>query len=168
MDRVNAVIRHPMYQEYYRRLEMLEKDRVFCTHQMDHLLAVARIAWIRNLEEGLGLQKDIIYTAAVLHDIGKSLQYEKKIPHETAGEEIAGQILDDLGREDNGTGKVFTQEEKADILRAVRGHRRLHEGMEPLERLLCESDKKSRLCFACQAEALCDWSDEKKNMEIEI
>ena len=84
MERVNRILSHPLYREYYGKLERLEKDRKFCRHQMGHLLDVARIACIRNLEEGLGLDKEIIYAAAVLHDIGKSLQYEKKIPHETA------------------------------------------------------------------------------------
>ena len=44
MDRVNAVICHPLYLEYYHRLERAEKERIFCRHQMSHLLDVARIA----------------------------------------------------------------------------------------------------------------------------
>ena len=67
MDRVVAIWRHPLYQSYYRKLEQLERERVFCRHQMIHLLDVARIAYIRNLEEGLGLQKELIYAAAILH-----------------------------------------------------------------------------------------------------
>ena len=43
MDRVNAVICHPLYLEYYHRLERAEKERIFCRHQMSHLLDVARI-----------------------------------------------------------------------------------------------------------------------------
>ena len=77
MDRVNAVICHPLYLEYYHRLERAEKERIFCRHQMSHLLDVARIAYIRNLEKGYGFRKDVIYAAAVLHDIGKALQYEE-------------------------------------------------------------------------------------------
>ena len=80
MDRVNAVICHPLYLEYYHRLERAEKERIFCRHQMSHLLDVARIAYIRNLEKGYGFRKDVIYAAAVLHDIGKALQYEEKVP----------------------------------------------------------------------------------------
>ena len=108
-------------------------------------------------------QRELIYAAAVLHDIGKSLQYTDKIPHEKAGEEIAAQILDGLPEN-----MAFSPEEKSMILRAIRGHRRLREDMEPFERLLCESDKASRMCFACPAEEQCDWSREKKNMEIKV
>src|SRR5699024_719749 len=99
MKRVNAIFRHPLYQAYYRRLEELEQDRIFCRHQMTHLLDTARIAYIRNLEARLGLDREVIYAAAILHDIGKSLQYKDKIPHEISGEKIAAEILDSLTAE---------------------------------------------------------------------
>ena len=161
MDRVNAVICHPLYLEYYHRLERAEKERIFCRHQMSHLLDVARIAYIRNLEKGYGFRKDVIYAAAVLHDIGKALQYEEKVPHEIAGERIAGEILDTLPKE---TG--FSEEEKRTIKNAVRGHRRLRDGADTLEKLLYEADKASRLCLSCPANRECNWSEEKKNMVI--
>ena len=93
MDRVNAIWKHPLYQKYYARIEELEQNRVFCRHQMPHLLDVARIAYIRNLEDDMGFAKDVVYAAAVLHDIGKALQYEARIPHELAGVDIAEQFL---------------------------------------------------------------------------
>ena len=163
MDRVNAIWNHPLYQEYYRRLERMEESRIFCRHQMPHLLDVARIARIRSLEDGMELDADVIYAAAILHDIGKSLQYEEKIPHETAGVRIAGEILDSLDGE-----AAFTEEEKRMILTAIRGHRRLRQDPEPLERLLYESDKASRMCLACPAEGMCDWSEERSYMEIKV
>ena len=163
MDRVNAIWKHPLYQKYYARIEELEQNRVFCRHQMPHLLDVARIAYIRNLENDMGFAKDVVYAAAVLHDIGKALQYEARIPHELAGVDIAEQILADLPAE-----AAYTTDEKRMILTAIKGHRRLREDPEPLEKLLYESDKASRMCFACPAEAQCDWSREKKNMEIKV
>ena len=163
MDRVNAIWKHPLYQKYYARIEELEQNRVFCRHQMPHLLDVARIAYIRNLEDDMGFAKDVVYAAAVLHDIGKALQYEARIPHELVGVDIAEQILADLPAE-----AAYTTDEKRMILTAVKGHRRLREDPEPLEKLLYESDKASRMCFACPAEAQCDWSREKKNMEIKV
>lgn len=163
MDRVNEIWKHPLYQKYYARIEELEQNRVFCRHQMPHLLDVARIAYIRNLEDDMGFAKDVVYAAAVLHDIGKALQYEARIPHELAGVDIAEQILADLPAE-----AAYTTDEKRMILTAIKGHRRLREDPEPLEKLLYESDKASRMCFACPAEAQCDWSREKKNMEIKV
>lgn len=163
MPRLRAVWNHPVYQKYYRENEEIERNREFCCHQITHLLDVARIAYIQNLEAGLGLEKELIYTAAILHDIGKALQYTQKIPHEIAGEEIAGKILDTLPED-----CVFNKEERTWILEAVRGHRRKCEGMSDVAKLFYESDKRSRNCFACPVEKQCNWSEEEKNMEIKI
>lgn len=163
MKRVNAILAHPLYRECYARLEELEKDRIFCRHQMTHLLDVARIAYISNMEQGLGIEKEVIYAAALLHDIGKHVQYEDGTPHEQSGEKIASEILGSLSEKD-----AFSDEENRMILTAIRGHRRLREDADVLEKLLYTSDKASRMCFACPAEGECDWSTEKKNMELKI
>lgn len=163
MRRVNAILAHPLYRKCYARLEELECDRIFCRHQMTHLTDVARIAYILNMEEDAGIDKEVIYGAAVLHDIGKYAQYENGIPHELSGERIAAEILGTLPE-----GCGFSERETRDILTAVRGHRKLRDNAEPLERLLYRADKASRMCFACPAEKECDWSIEKKNMELKI
>lgn len=172
---IEAIRRHPLYQEYYKRLEQAEKDRRFCCHQINHLLDVARIAYIQNLEEGLGFSKDMIYAAAILHDIGKVRQYEEGIPHEIASAEIAEVILKDISLEkyrEPSAGEteknVFSKEEQQEILRAIRSHRVCREEMTSFEKLLYISDKKSRQCFACPVEQECNWSLDKKNMEIDI
>ena len=100
---------------------------------------------------------------ALLHDIGKSLQYEQKIPHEISGCVIAAEILGTLPPE-----AAFSEAEKEQIHTATRGHRRHRKEPELLERLLYESDKASRACFACPAEPECSWDEEKKNKEIQL
>ena len=80
---------------------------------------------------------------------------------EAAGEKLAAQILAEMPDE-----IAFTEEEQRQILTAIRGHRRLREDAEPLETILYEGDKTSRACFLCPAKAQCNWSTEKKNMEI--
>lgn len=159
MERVNAILAHPLFQSCYEKLAIREHDRIFCRHQMEHLLDVARIAYIQNLEQGLGFEKELIYAAALLHDIGKYEQYENGTPHEVAGEEIAKQILLDLNRQ-------FSEAETDMILSAIRNHRREADAKAPLDHLLYISDKLSRNCFACPAEPECNWSEEKKNRGI--
>lgn len=162
MERINWILNHPLYISSYKHLEELEKDRIFCCHQIPHLLDVARIAYIRNLEENLGLKKSVIYTAAILHDIGKALQYEQKTPHEIASTEIAEEILSSMPEE-----LAFTDTETHSILSAIRNHRKPVADAAILDHLLYESDKMSRNCFCCPAHEECNWSPEKKNKEIQ-
>ena len=71
MNRVNKILKHKRYREYVRRNEKEEQNRQFCKHGMTHFLDVARIAWHLNVEENAGIDKELIYAAALLHDIGK-------------------------------------------------------------------------------------------------
>lgn len=173
-NRIETIRRHPIFQEYYKKLELAERDRKFCRHQMNHLLDVARIAYIQNLEQELGFSKDVIYAAALLHDIGKARQYEEGIPHEIASADLAAVILREVSSQEQNTKEAeqgtggFSKEEQEEILCAIRGHRRYREDMSGLERLLYISDKKSRQCYACKVREECNWSLDKKNMEIEI
>ena len=68
-DRADRIWRHPVYQEHFLQLQKAERTREFCRHTLAHFLDVARIAHIWNLEYGLGIPKDILYAAALLHDI---------------------------------------------------------------------------------------------------
>ena len=162
MKECEAIRNHSSYVKYYKKLKKAEMDRIFCRHQMSHYLNVARIAYIYNLEQNLGFRKEVIYAASILHDIGKYKQYKKKIPHEIASAEIAEEILGDLPEE------YFSEEEKGQIVEAILEHRKMKSEMSELGRILYISDKKSRACYMCPAEKECDWSAEKKNMEIEI
>ena len=157
MHVIEKIWNHPLYAKYYQKLAEAEKERIFCCLQVGHLLDVARIAYIQNLEQKLGIRKEVIYGAAFLHDIGKYRQYTEGIPHEKASAEIAEVILNEAA------GDAFSEGEKASILRAVLGHRRLREDMEVLEKLIYTSDKLSRNCFACKAQEECSWDAGRKN-----
>ena len=97
MKRIDDILQH---EEFKRQLGIIieaERTRCFCNHDLEHLMDVARIAWIINLEEGIGLDQELVYATALLHDIGKGRQYAEGIAHEIAGGEIAPQILADCG-----------------------------------------------------------------------
>lgn len=163
MNRLESIRNHPLYQSSIRKIEDLEKHRIFCRHGMGHCLDVARIAYIRCLERHLDLPYDLIYAAALLHDIGKYQQYQDGTPHEIASAQLADRILSDLPDKES-----FSSQEQNQILTAIRGHRKLRSNPEILEALLYESDKASRACYSCPAGTLCNWKTEKKNMEIKI
>ena len=122
------------------------------------------IAEILGQKAGLNeLEREQLYYGALLHDIGKSRQYEEGIPHETASAALAERILSDMPSD-----LAFTAEEQLQILTAIRGHRKPRSGAGPLESLLYKSDKMSRICFACPAEPECNWDSAKKNTEIQL
>jgi len=155
MERVNRIIKHELFLENVRKNEEAEVDRHFCRHNMSHFLDVARIGQIMNLEEDLGLDHELVYAAALLHDIGRHDQYETGIPHEQASALRAPQILKDCG---------FTEKETERIVSAIRKHRdQAVAGETSLEGLLYRADKASRACFSCQAQAQCNWKGDKKN-----
>lgn len=82
MERVNQICKHPLWVESVKKIQALEQQRIFCRHNIPHFLDVARLSWIENLEQGLGISKELIYAAAMLHDIGRHLQYTEQIPHD--------------------------------------------------------------------------------------
>lgn len=157
MERVNEIIQNKKYKELLNRLNELEVERIFCKHNMEHFLDLARIAYIRVLEEGLNYSKEIIYAIALLHDMGRVLEYENGTPHDEGSVTIAKDIL----------GKIdFSMEEKELIIECIKDHR--GEGSSRLSQIISKSDKLSRQCFMCNAEKECYWGKDKKNLKINI
>ena len=158
MDRYDKIIHHEAFGKYLEQIGELEQERIYCRHNLSHLLDVARIAYIMNLEEGGSFSKDVIYGAALLHDIGKVEQYKEKIPHEKTGAEKSVDILIECG---------YDEIEIEIIKTAILDHRRgpKEEGRR-LSELLYEADKKSRICLFCQAREDCNWTEDKKNSRL--
>lgn len=160
MERVNKILAHELFRKYYKKIEKCEKKREFCRHNMVHFLDVARIAYLYNLEENLGIEKELIYGAAMLHDIGRFKQYQDKTPHEKASLQYAPKILEDCG---------FTAQEIELICDAIGNHRNKEIAQEHSFRgIFYRADKASRACFACKKEAKCHWKNEKKNKTLQI
>lgn len=158
MERVNEIIRNKEYNELLSEIEELEKDRVFCRHNMVHFLDVARIGSLICYEDGINIEKGLIYAAALLHDIGRGAQYKDGTPHEKASAELAGKILKQCG---------FSKNETAAIIEAIREHGNEGvKGRKDLAGVLYRADKLSRKCFECKAINECHKSVDKKNMWV--
>lgn len=156
MERVSAIWNHPGYQACVQEIQKWEADREFCRHTPEHFLAVARITWILALENGLPADRELVYAAGLLHDIGRHIQYSKGIPHEKAGAELAESILRDCG---------FTDRETEQVLELILNHR-TRQGGTDLPSLFYRADKLSRDCFSCPARVACDWPEDRKNLKI--
>lgn len=158
MERIDRILNHDLFLYHLKENEAAEAQRCFCRHNMIHFLDVARIGEIINLEEGLGIDREWIYAAALLHDMGKHVQYEEGTPHEAVSARIAPQVLMECGFDDRETDVI------AD---AIRSHRDLSVREERnLRGVLYRADKASRPCFSCGMQQECDWKGDKKNLRI--
>lgn len=161
LNRHKRILEDKRYLKCLSDIEELEKNRIFCKHNLSHFINVARIATIIWLEEGGGnnLKRDIIYAAGLLHDIGRAEEYTKGTPHEEAGAIIAGEILQSSGYEDK---------EIEMITCGISAHRIKDDNdIDYLGQIISKADKLSRECFACSASDMCKWSKEKKNKSLE-
>lgn len=165
MERIAKITSHPEYKKKLLELQETEKDRIYCRHTFEHFLDVARLMYIQDMENGACLKKEIIYAAALLHDIGRNEQYRVGTPHDEASAELAGKILPECG---------FLPDEISMIRYAIFNHR-MHQQIKHdtvnknaslLASYLYQADKQSRNCFFCPAKDSCNWPDEKKNQKI--
>ena len=173
MDRLNQVIKHPLYMECLEKIKKHEVERIFCKHDMGHFLDVCRIAenlWLRSCLKAQASVEDNgkeiyteqtreqIYATGILHDIGRWQEYEDGIRHEIASADLANHILYECG---------YNDQEIDEIRRAILNHRNSAiKDENSLSGWIYQADKKSRACFACEAEKMCDWSKAKKNMKL--
>lgn len=113
--------------------------------------------------------RDVVYAAALLHDMGRVVQYETGEPHHEAGQRYARELLGELADPVR-----FTAAETEAIACAVGEHRSDGAGAAAspaaatLAGLLRASDKAARACWACPARATCAWPPEKMNETLRV
>lgn len=158
MTRVESILKDPAFLKNITENQVREADRKFCGHSFQHLVDVARIAYILMLESGEIKRfmaehdinhksaKELIYASALLHDIGRWKEYETGIDHAMAGAELAIDLLQKAR---------FKDKEITLITTGIREHRRKTKGMSVLGGVLYRADKLSRLCCRCSAKDEC-------------
>ncbi len=159
MKRVNELINDEEFIRLSKSIKQAETNRVFCRHGLSHSLDVARICYILNLEENLGIKKDVIYACALVHDLGRAIEYESGQPHHEAGGMIAPALLERAG---------FDEKETRLISEAVSLHKEVGDTKNMLAVILFKADKLSRMCFDCDAKEECYWKEEKKNKGVVV
>lgn len=156
LSNTNIILNLDFVQAALNNLKKLEDERVYCRHDLSHFFDVARICYILCLENGLNINKDVIYTAAILHDLGREEQIQNGIPHEEASYHLALKAFDHTD---------FSQSDRELILSAIKGHRSVSTDSD-FPSLFSRADKLSRDCFNCKAYETCYWSEQKKNNEL--
>ena len=154
MKYVARLLKNKEYAALLKELEEREADRVYCRHDFSHFMDVARLGWLYALEEGRAVDKEQLYLAALLHDIGRNEEYKHGISHAEAGKKLAGEILLHI---------EYPEEKIPDILFAIEEHRGFSANGEELSEILKRADKESRPCFYCMAGDTCKWSMKRRN-----
>ena len=157
MFRIRRILEDEFYKKQIKKIISSEYERDFCRHGFGHVSSVARIAYILSLEEGGGIPKEMIYATALLHDIGRYTELEKKMSHHEAGAKVADEVLRRAG---------FTENERQEITEAISGHKDPGERSDTLSGILFRADKLSRNCFVCDVREECYWPEERKNKTI--
>ncbi len=155
----NRILNNATFNSLLKEINSLEKDRIFCHHDMEHLMSVARIAQIINLKENAGFSADLIYSIALLHDIGRGRQYTENIRHETAGKQLAGKIAKEVG---------MPEDYISLITKVIANHNHDNKQGNNLLSIISRADKLSRNCFCCKARNQCNWKSEDLNLDIKI
>ena len=156
MKNTNFILNDPRVQRLMDTINRYECDRIYCVHDLNHFLSVARICMIRCFEKGLDVNKDMLYSMSLLHDLGRAEEYENGIDHSVASRVFAEEILKETS---------FTADEQKKMIAIIEGHRK-NDATDPLAQLFYEADKLSRDCYNCISRESCYWSDEKKNLEV--
>ncbi|MBR6400865.1 MAG: HD domain-containing protein [Firmicutes bacterium] len=157
MKRIKLLLENKDYRAMLSRIAEAEKERIFCRHDLTHFFDVARLLYIYALEDGLDIDKELIYAIGLLHDIGRAAQYESGEEHHTASARAVERLMPLCG---------FDADETQAAANAILMHR--NGGGDALAQLVYRADKRSRLCFACDARAKCNWPADKMNLEPEI
>ncbi|HAP32150.1 MAG TPA: phosphohydrolase [Firmicutes bacterium] len=156
MERINLLLRSSLYRDYLGKVEEKEKDRVFCKHGFNHSMEVARLCWIFLLENGLTYARDVVYAAALLHDLGRCEEDNATVAaacHALRSARLAEPLLAEAG---------YSLPERKLITDAIAEHRKGEDEVftSHLSYFLRRADKYSRLCGDCPAAAACYKKDE--------
>lgn len=157
MKYVEKLLTETDYLKQMEQLEELEQERRFCRHGLNHVLDVARIAWIQVLEQELSYEKEDVYLTALLHDMGRIAEYQRGEAHHEAGVLEAQQYLDQIG---------YPNEKRTRILKAISEHREKKKLNDDFTNIIKTADNRSRNCYFCKANRVCKWSEERKNRTI--
>lgn len=168
--RYSEIINNKEYRRLLMEVEDLEENREYCRHGLEHLLDVARISYIMILEDNANISKDLVYAAALFHDIGRGKAYQSGGNHDKVSADIAKKLLPDYG---------YNNDEVNQICDAIVSHsgrvnieefkkKRQDKIKLSIADYLKVSDQLSRNCFSCKVSDNCKWNEEEKNTNIKI
>ena len=176
LDRINAIINNPEYQDWIIANNQAEYGSEYCRHGLEHAFDVARIAYELWLDhKGNPLAKDIVYAAALLHDIGYWSKFEDLHHddcedddcdcgchgHDDEQQETPFQVAASLA-EDILFEAGYHPAMIGEIIKAILNMEK--DSKEGLSVILKKANELSRPCFICPMKEKCE--KEPKNLRL--
>ncbi|MCI5839988.1 MAG: HD domain-containing protein [Peptoniphilaceae bacterium] len=159
LENTNIIYSSNQYKKILEEIDFYEKDRIFCKHNIEHFLSVARIMYIISTEKNLNFNPDMIYTTALLHDLGRLDEYKYKADHAISSIKEAEKFLKITN---------FSDIQKEIIKNAIKNHRgnlkKSENDIYSFVNVFKKADKLSRNCKMCSAKSECYWKEKNENI----
>lgn len=161
-EQIQGLLQHPIYRARLTHLEELEKERIYCGHDLEHFLRVGHIAEQVVEKNQLSLPAEAIWGAALLHDMGRVEQYQQGISHDKASVAFAREILFSLKWDDEVIDMICEAVGAHSHRKNVKDRWEKMTELSSLGEVLSFADHFSRKCYCCQAADSCKWSEHEK------
>ncbi|MDD6193938.1 MAG: HD domain-containing protein [Lachnospiraceae bacterium] len=161
-EQIDRLLQHPIYRARLECLQELEQDRIYCGHNLEHFMAVGRIAEQVAAANRLLLSKEVIWGAALLHDMGRVEQYQQGISHEKASEAFAREILFSLNWEASDIDVVCEAVSSHGHRQCAQDRWERMSELVSLTEVISFADQFSRKCYQCTVADTCKWTEEEK------
>ena len=140
---IDRILSDERYLKKINRLNEIEKDRIYCKHDLDHFQEVYQILSILSSRRGLDDSRNMSKTMAYFHDIGRADSYDGY--HRKSSSDFARILLGEYYYIDNNIVEDSLRDTWAKLLRI--------------------SDQLSRNCYICKANEICKWLEGEKTNE---
>ena len=161
-EQTKRLLQHPIYQKRLALLQELEGNRIYCGHDLSHFFAVGRIAETLSKENHLPHSNDVLWAAALLHDMGRVEQYQQGISHDKASVAFAREILLSLGWDQADMELVCEAIGSHSKRFAVKDRWESRTELRSLAEVLSFADHFSRKCYECKGADSCKWPEKER------
>ena len=159
---IDRLLQHPMYRARLELLQELERKRDFCGHNLEHFMKVGRIAEYVVAKNELLFAEEVVWGAALLHDMGRVEQYRQGISHEKASVAFAREILFSLDWNVSDIDMVCEAIGSHSHRQCAADRWRKMPELVSLTEVISFANQFSRTCYKCHMADACKWTEEEK------
>lgn len=161
-EQIDRLLQHPKYRARLELLQEMEQNRIYCGHNLEHFMKVGCIAEQVVVKNELPFSEDVIFGAALLHDVGRVEQYRQGISHEKASVAFAREILFSLNWDVSDIEMVCEAIGSHSHRQCAADRWEKMSALVSLAEVISFADQFSRTCYRCHVADTCKWKEEEK------